>query len=138
MIFRNLSEVFYFVNQKTSRFTGHECLTEFVSNDPGRPCLFPFKEGNVTYNKCKIPNDRWVYFWIVANTPGLIESQIFWNHWNPSLLKKPYFHKMLSKKLKLPSWARPSLLHQSLMMQTVLIHYIYKTFLHCIVLQTEV
>ena len=39
---RSLEEVFFFVNQKLWSQDGHKCLTQSVSEDPGRPCVFPF------------------------------------------------------------------------------------------------
>ena len=53
---RNISEVFYFVNQRTWSRDGHKCLTLEVSEDPGRPCVFPFTWNNVTYEKCAVPS----------------------------------------------------------------------------------
>ena len=55
---RTLKEVFFFVNQRSWGRDGHKCLTGAVSEDPGRPCVFPFKVTweNQTLNKCNIPS----------------------------------------------------------------------------------
>ena len=36
------NETFYFVNQKLSDNDDFPCMTSSESNDPGRPCIFPF------------------------------------------------------------------------------------------------
>ena len=56
---RSLEEVFFFVNQKTWSREGHKCMTEKVSEDPGRPCVFPFfatvdNNGSLSH-KCIVP-----------------------------------------------------------------------------------
>ena len=53
---RSLDEVFFFVNQMTRSRDGHKCMTGKVSEDPGRPCLFPLTYGNQTYTKCVMPS----------------------------------------------------------------------------------
>lgn len=52
---RTLKEVFFFVNQRSWSRDGHKCLTGAVSEDPGRPCVFPFTWANKTFDKCSIP-----------------------------------------------------------------------------------
>ena len=37
------NETFYFVNQKYENMSDYPCITIPESNDPGRPCVFPFK-----------------------------------------------------------------------------------------------
>ena len=49
---RSRQEVFYFVNQKTWSGGGHSCMTTKISEDPGRPCVFPFIKHNKTFNEC--------------------------------------------------------------------------------------
>ena len=49
---RSRQEVFYFVNQKTWSGGGHSCMTTKISEDPGRPCVFPFQKHNKTFNEC--------------------------------------------------------------------------------------
>ena len=56
---RTLDEVFFFVNQRTWSRDGHKCMTGKVSEDPGRPCIFPFTTRNETHLKCVMP-DTWV------------------------------------------------------------------------------
>ena len=36
------NETFYFLNHKTRSNGGFPCMTEKESNDPGKPCVFPF------------------------------------------------------------------------------------------------
>ena len=49
------NETFYFVNHKhsTKNYTNREfpCMTSSESNDPGRPCSFPFKLRGTWENK---------------------------------------------------------------------------------------
>ena len=52
---RTLDEVFFFVNQRTWSRDGHKCMTGKVSEDPGRPCIFPFTLRNETHSKCITP-----------------------------------------------------------------------------------
>ena len=56
---RSLHEVFFFVNQRTWSRDGHRCMTGKVSEDPGRPCIFPLTFDNVSYTKCVMPS-TWV------------------------------------------------------------------------------
>ena len=57
---RTLQDVFYFVNQKTRSADGHQCMTTKISEDPGRPCAFPYhrrsfhNETKLEYN-CFMP-----------------------------------------------------------------------------------
>ena len=53
---RTMKEVFFYVNQRSWSRDGHKCLTGAVSEDPGRPCVFPFTYLNRTENKCSIPS----------------------------------------------------------------------------------
>ena len=55
---RSLDEVFFFVNQRTWSRDGHKCMTGKVSEDPGRPCLFPltYTYDNTTHTKCVMPS----------------------------------------------------------------------------------
>lgn len=52
---RTMKEVFFFVNQRSWGRDGHKCLTGAISEDPGRPCVFPFTWRNKTLDKCSIP-----------------------------------------------------------------------------------
>ena len=58
---RSIDEVFFFVNQRTWSRDGHKCMTGKVSEDPGRPCIFPFtvRPLNLTNTKCRMP-PTWV------------------------------------------------------------------------------
>ena len=44
------------VRQQTWSRDGHKCMTGKVSEDPGRPCLFPLTFGNKTFTKCVMPS----------------------------------------------------------------------------------
>ena len=50
------SEVFFFVNHRTWSRDGHKCMTGAVSEDAGRPCVFPFTFENKTHDKCIVPS----------------------------------------------------------------------------------
>ena len=63
---RSIKETFFFVNQRTWSWSGHKCITGPVSEDPGRPCIFPFTHENVSYDKCLMPG-RWVVWHHIIN-----------------------------------------------------------------------
>lgn len=42
----SLNETFYFVSFPTKASPGYECLTMKGTNDPGKPCRFPFNWRN--------------------------------------------------------------------------------------------
>ena len=51
------NETFFFVNQASTKTKGYPCMTTKDSNDPGRPCSFPFvrdwSDRDVqTYHEC--------------------------------------------------------------------------------------
>ena len=52
---RSIEEVFFFVNQRTWSMSGHKCITGPVSEDPGRPCVFPFTHENTSFDNCLMP-----------------------------------------------------------------------------------
>ena len=56
---RTLQDVFYFMNQKTWSVDGHQCMTTRISEDPGRPCAFPY-ERPVSHNETKLEQKCWM------------------------------------------------------------------------------
>ena len=60
---RSLQEVFFYVNQRSWSKDGHKCLTAAVSEDPGRPCVFPFTWRNQSCNRCNVPARQAKFNW---------------------------------------------------------------------------
>ena len=78
------NETFFFVNHPSMKAPGFPCITTADSNDPGRPCSFPFIPSSYSTNATNCSTlwdlEPWCYTKVTANRRRAEGNMGYWGN----------------------------------------------------------